>query len=124
MPMPEFKQIVDEARRLIQEIGPRDLARMQQAGEDFTLIDVREPDEPAKGTIAGAVTMPRGILERDIDQGTSDKNRKIVLYCAGGLRSVLAAQSLKSMGFKDVISLSGGYRGWVQSQAGGAISGD
>jgi len=124
MPMPEFKQIVDEARRLIQEIGPRDLARMQQAGEDFTLIDVREPDEHAKGTIAGAVTMPRGILERDIDQVTSDKNRKIVLYCAGGLRSVLAAQSLKSMGFKDVISLSGGYRGWVQSQAGGAISGD
>ena len=124
MPMPEFKQIVDEARRLIQEIGPSDLARMQQAGEDFTLIDVREPDEHAKGTIAGAVTMPRGILERDIDQLTSDKNRKIVLYCAGGLRSVLAAQSLKSMGFKDVISLSGGYRGWVQSQAGGAISGD
>ena len=124
MPMPEFKQIVDEARRLIQEIGPRDLARMQQAGEDFTLIDVREPDEHAKGTIAGAVTMPRGILERDIDQVTSDKNRKIVLYCAGGLRSVLAAQSLKSMGFKDVISLSGGYRGWLQSQAGGTISGD
>jgi len=124
MPMPEFKQIVDEARRLIQEIGPSDLARMQQAGEVFTLIDVREPDEHAKGTIAGAVTMPRGILERDIDQVTSDKNRKIVLYCAGGLRSVLAAQSLKSMGFKDVISLSGGYRGWVQSQAGGAISGD
>ena len=124
MPLPEFKQIVDEARRLIQEIGPSDLARMQQAGEDFTLIDVREPDEHAKGTIAGAVTMPRGILERDIDQVTSDKNRKIVLYCAGGLRSVLAAQSLKSMGFKDVISLSGGYRGWVQSQAGGAISGD
>ena len=124
MPMPEFKQIVDEARRLIQEIGPSDLARMQQAGEDFTLIDVREPDEHAKGTIAGAVTMPRGILERDIDQVTSDKNRKIVLYCAGGFRSLLAAQSLKSMGFKDVISLSGGYRGWVQSQAGGAISGD
>lgn len=124
MPMPEFKQIVDEARRHIQEIGPSELVRMQQAGEDFTLIDVREPDEHAKGTIAGAVTMPRGILERDIDQVTSDKNRKIVLYCAGGFRSVLAAQSLKSMGFKDVISLSGGYRGWVQSQAGGAISGD
>ena len=124
MPMPEFKQIVDDARRHIQEIGPSELVRMQQAGEDFTLIDVREPDEHAKGTIAGAVTMPRGILERDIDQVTSDKNRKIVLYCAGGLRSVLAAQSLKSMGFKDVISLSGGYRGWVQSQAGGAISGD
>jgi|ERR1017187_283479 rhodanese-related sulfurtransferase len=118
MPLPEFKQIVDEAKRQIQEIGPGDLSRMQQAGEDFTLIDVREPDEHAKGTIAGAVAMPRGILERDIDQVTTDKDRKIVLYCAGGFRSALAALSLKSMGFNDVISLSGGYRGWVQSQGG------
>ena len=118
MPLPEFKLIVDEAKRQIKEIGPEELSRMQQAGEDFTLIDVREPDVHAKGMIAGAVAMPRGILERDIDQVTTDKNRKIVLYCAGGFRSALAALSLKSMGFNDVISLSGGYRGWVQSQAG------
>ena len=118
MPLPEFQQIVEEARRQIQEIGPNELLRMQQAGEDFTLIDVREPDEQAKGMIAGAVAMPRGILERDIDQVTTDKGRKIVLYCAGGFRSALAALSLKSMGFNHVISLSGGYRGWVQSQAG------
>jgi rhodanese-related sulfurtransferase len=118
MPLPEFKQIVDEARRQIQEIGPDDLLRMQQSGEDFALIDVREPDERAKGTIAGAVAMPRGILERDIDQITTDKERRIVLYCAGGFRSALAALSLKSMGFNRVISLSGGYRGLVQSQGG------
>jgi len=48
MPLPEFKQIVDEAKRQIREIGPGDLLRMQQAGEDFTLIDVREPDEHPK----------------------------------------------------------------------------
>ncbi|HEY4930644.1 MAG TPA: rhodanese-like domain-containing protein [Terriglobales bacterium] len=118
MPLPEFKQIVDEAKRQIREIGPGDLLRMQQAGEDFTLIDVREPDEHAKGTITGAVVMPRGILERDIDQVTTDKDRTIILYCAGGFRSALAALSLKSMGFNNVISLSGGYRGWVQSQGG------
>jgi rhodanese-related sulfurtransferase len=118
MPLPEFKQIVDEAKRQIKEIGPEELSRMQQAGEDFTLIDVREPDEQAKGMIADAVAMPRGILERDIDQVTTDKDRKIVLYCAGGFRSALAALSLKSMGFNNVISLSGGYRGWVQSQGG------
>lgn len=118
MPLPEFQQIVEEARRQIQEIGPDDLLRMQQAGEDFTLIDVREPGEQAKGTITGAVVMPRGILERDIDQVTTDKDRKIVLYCAGGFRSALAALSLKHMGFNDVISLSGGYRGWVQAQTG------
>jgi rhodanese-related sulfurtransferase len=118
MPLPEFKQIVDEARRQIREIGPDDLLRIQKAGEEFTLIDVREPDEHAKGTIAGAVPMPRGILERDIDKITTDKDRKIVLYCAGGFRSALAALSLKSMGFNNVISLSGGYRGWNQSQSG------
>jgi len=118
MPLPEFKQIVDEAKRQIQEIGPDELLRMQKAGEEFILIDVREPDEHAKGTIAGAVAMPRGILERDIDKITTDKDRKIVLYCAGGFRSALAALSLKSMGFNNVISLTGGYRGWVQSQAG------
>jgi rhodanese-related sulfurtransferase len=118
MPLPEFKQIVDEAKRQIQEIGANDLLRMRQAGEDITLIDVREPDEHAKGTIAGAVAMPRGILERDIDQVTTDKDRKIVLYCAGGARSALAALSLKQLGFKNVISLAGGYGGWVQSQAG------
>ena len=83
MPLPEFKQIVDEAKSQIQEIGPEDLQRMRQAGEDFTLIDVREPDEHAKGTIAGAVPMPRGILEHDIDKITTDKGRKIVLVLCG-----------------------------------------
>ncbi|HEY4899436.1 MAG TPA: rhodanese-like domain-containing protein [Terriglobales bacterium] len=118
MPLPEFKQIVDEAKRQIQEIGPDDLRRMQQTGEEFILIDVREPDEHAKGTIAGAIPVPRGILERDIDKITADKDRKIVLYCAGGFRSALAALSVQSMGFNNVISLAGGYRGWIQSQAG------
>jgi rhodanese-related sulfurtransferase len=80
MPLPEFKQIVDEARGQIQEIRAADLKRMQASGEEFTLIDVREADEHAKGTIPGAVMLPRGILERDIDQVTTDKDRKLVLY--------------------------------------------
>lgn len=116
MPLPEFKQIVDEAKSQIAEIGPEDLKRMQQSGEPFTLIDVRERDEQAKGTIPGAVTLPRGILERDIDQVTTDKARKLVLYCAGGYRSALAALNLKKMGFQNVISLNGGYRAWSESQ--------
>jgi rhodanese-related sulfurtransferase len=116
MPLPEFKQIVDEAKTQIQEIGPAELKRMLDAREDFTLIDVREADEQARGVIAGAVRLPRGILERDIDQVTSDKDRKIVLYCQGGFRSALAALNLKKMGFRNVISLDGGYRGWQQPQ--------
>jgi rhodanese-related sulfurtransferase len=112
MSLPEFQQLVDEARSQIKEIGPDDLMRMQQSGEDFTLIDVRERDEQAKGVIPGAVTLPRGILEVNIDQITSDKDRKIVLYCGGGSRSALAALNLKKMGFRNVKSLAGGYRVW------------
>jgi rhodanese-related sulfurtransferase len=114
MHSPEFKQIVDEARAQIQEIRPGDLKRMLDAKEDFTLIDVREADEQVKGTIPGAVKLPRGILERDIDKVTTDKERKIVLYCGGGYRSALAAVNLKKMGYKKVISMDGGWRGWQE----------
>jgi rhodanese-related sulfurtransferase len=116
MPLPEFKQLVDEAKAQIKEIAPGDLKQMQQASEDFTLVDVREADEFAKGSIPGAVPMPRGILEVNIDQITTDKDRKLVLYCGGGSRSALAALNLKKMGFNNVISLAGGYRGWRESE--------
>jgi rhodanese-related sulfurtransferase len=114
MPLPEFKQLVDEARSQISEIGPDELRRMQQSGEDFTLVDVRERDEQAKGTIPGAINLPRGILEVNIDKITTDKDRKLVLYCGGGSRSALAALNLKKMGFRNVLSLAGGYRDWRQ----------
>jgi rhodanese-related sulfurtransferase len=116
MPLPEFKQLVDEAKSQISEIGPAELKQMKQAKEDFTLIDVRERDEQEKGSIAGAVNMPRGILEVNIDQITTDKDRKLVLYCGGGSRSALAALNLKKMGFRNVLSLAGGYRGWRESE--------
>ena len=60
--------------------------------------------------------MPRGILEVNIDQITTDKDRKLVLYCGGGSRSALAALNLKKMGFRNVLSLAGGYRGWHESE--------
>jgi rhodanese-related sulfurtransferase len=112
MPLPEFKQLVDEAKAQIKEIGPAELRRMQQAGEDFTLVDVREREEQGRGIIPGAVSLPRGILEVNIDKITTDKDRKLVLYCGGGSRSALAAVNLKKMGFRNVFSLAGGYRDW------------
>ncbi|MGH9580926.1 MAG: rhodanese-like domain-containing protein [Terriglobales bacterium] len=115
MPMPEFRMLCDEAKKEIAEIDVAGLKRMQQAGEDFTLIDVREREEQAQGQIPGAVALPRGILERDIDQVTTDKGRKLVLYCGGGFRSALAAWMLKKMSFRNVISLAGGWRAWTQS---------
>jgi rhodanese-related sulfurtransferase len=116
MTLPEFKQIVEAAKREIKEISISDLKRMQQSKENFTLIDVRERDEQAKGTIPGAVTIPRGILERDIDQATTDKDQPIVLYCGGGSRSALAAVNLKQMGFRNVMSLIGGWGGWEKEK--------
>ncbi|HET7892968.1 MAG TPA: rhodanese-like domain-containing protein [Candidatus Sulfotelmatobacter sp.] len=116
MPLPEYKQLVEEAKREIKEIGPAELKHMQQSGQSFTLIDVREPDEVAQGAIAGSVALPRGQLEYKIDGITAEKDRPIVCYCGGGGRSALAAQSLKKMGFKKVMSLAGGYKGWKSSE--------
>lgn len=113
----EFKQLIDEVRREgVEEISFMDLREMQQEQEDFLLIDVREPNELAGGTIPGAVSLPRGMLELDIDKFTTDKDKQIVLYCAGGGRSLLSAYMLGRMGFRNVVSLVGGYEQWSKSQ--------
>ena len=116
MALPEFNQLCDQAKKEIEEITADDLRVMQKSGEAFALIDVREREESNNGMIPNAVAIPRGIVELSIDQVTTDKDQKIVLYCAGGNRSALAAWMLKKMGFRNVISLAGGYRGWMQSQ--------
>ena len=118
MPLPEYHQLVDEAKKEIREIDAEELQRMQQSGADFKLIDVREPDEVAQGAIAGSVALPRGQLEYKIDSISTDKSAPIVCYCGGGGRSALAAQSLKRMGFKNVMSLAGGYKGWKAREGG------
>jgi rhodanese-related sulfurtransferase len=115
MVMPEFHALVNEAKKEIQEISAQDLKKLQQSGDDFIVIDVREREDAAEGTIPGAVNVPRGVLEHNIDQVTTDKDKKLVLYCGGGSRSALAAASLKKMGFKNAISLAGGYGGWKSS---------
>ena len=115
MVMPEFHALVNEAKKEIQEISAQDLKNLQQSGDDLIVIDVREREDAAKGAIPGAVNVPRGVLEHNIDQVTTDKDKKLVLYCGGGSRSALAAASLKKMGFKNAISLAGGYRGWKNS---------
>jgi rhodanese-related sulfurtransferase len=112
---PEFQQLVNEAKKEIKEIDVRELKRMQQAGENFALIDVRQENETARGVIPGAVAIPRGILELHIDQVSNDKNKKIIIYCGGGFRSALAAWMLKKMGYKNPLSLAGGYREWTES---------
>ena len=115
MAMPELKQLVDEAKKNIKEIDVNELKRMQGSGQEFVLIDVRDHPEASQGMIPGAKHLTRGMLEVNIDQITTDKNKPIVLYCGGGTRSALAANSLKQMGFKNVISLAGGWKAWQTS---------
>jgi rhodanese-related sulfurtransferase len=117
MPLPEYHQLVNEAKKERQELDSAQLRRMQHPGEKFTLIDVREPDEVAQGAIAGSVALPRGQLEHKVDTITTDKAARIVCYCGGGGRSALAAQSLKRMGFKNVQSLAGGYKKWIEDSS-------
>jgi len=112
MTMPEFKQLVDEVKKDVNEIGPDELESMKQQGA--AIIDVREREDSMNGTIPDAVAIPRGVLELKIDQVTTDKDRPIVLYCGGGSRSALAAFMLQKMGFSKVFSLAGGYRGWKE----------
>jgi sulfur-carrier protein adenylyltransferase/sulfurtransferase len=99
----------------VHEVSSDELRQMKASGEDFSLIDVREREEWYNGIIPGAQTITRGMLEMNIDQITTDKDRKIVLYCGGGARSALSAYTLQRMGFRNVHSLAGGYGGWRNS---------
>ena len=115
MVMPEFKLLVEEAKKEIREIDVHELKNLQNHGEDVALIDVREKEDADKEMIPGAVHVSRGMLEYSIDKVTTDKDKKIVLYCGGGSRSALAAASLQKMGFRNVSALSGGYKEWKAS---------
>jgi rhodanese-related sulfurtransferase len=109
---PGFLKLVDEARKRIREATVHDIKKRIDAKESFTLIDVREESEWAKGHLPGAIHMCRGIIERDIENAVPAKATSIVLYCGGGFRSALAADNLQIMGYTNVISMDGGWRGW------------
>ncbi|MGL4649256.1 MAG: molybdopterin-synthase adenylyltransferase MoeB [Caldilineaceae bacterium] len=105
-------QLVALAKSQITEITAQELLRRQGAGAAPTVVDIRERDEFVQGHIPGAVFIPRGYLELQIEQHQPDRSQPVVVYCAGGVRSALAARNLKEMGYSDVISLIGGFNGW------------
>ncbi len=107
-----FLQIVSEARQKIQECVVADVKKRQDAGETFHLVDVREESEYAAGHLPGAVHIGKGVIERDIEKKIPDPHAEIVLYCGGGYRSALAAENLQRMGYDNVLSMDGGFRGW------------
>ena len=113
-------QLLEEARKRITEVSARDVLQMREHGEDFAIIDVREDREWNLGHLPGAVHVARGTLEGRIE-GVVPRERKVLVYCAGGNRSALAADTMRQMGYRDVQSLAGGIRSWVD--AGGEIEG-
>jgi rhodanese-related sulfurtransferase len=110
-----FQQICDEAKARIREIEPGEVvAKLATGSDDWVLIDVRENDEFRAGHLPGARGIGRGVLEYHIADEVPDTDAEIVLYCRGGNRSALAADSLRGMGYTNVLSMRGGFREWTQ----------
>ena len=110
-----FLQIVDEARRHIEETTVQQIKARLDLGEEFYLVDVREESEWQAGHLPRAIHLGKGIIERDIEECIPDPDAEIVLYCGGGFRSALAADNLQKMGYTRVLSMDGGFRGWKEA---------
>ena len=107
--VPSFREMLNQAKRDIVEIEP-DAA--DGVFDQALFLDVREADEYAQGALPGALHIPRGLLELQVEGRVPDKDRKIIVYCAGGTRSALAAQALGQLGYSDVASMAGGFNKW------------
>lgn len=105
-------ELTEEARGRIREVTPAEVAAMRERGEKVVYLDVREPNEWNLGRIPGAVFLPRGQLESKVEDAVP-RDAKVVIYCARGNRSALAADTLQQMGYEDVASMSGGFQQWA-----------
>ena len=113
-----FQQLCDDAKTRIQEISCEDVARTLGSGKsDWVLIDVRENDEFRAGHLPGARGIGRGVLEYHIADEIPDTDTESVLSCRGGNRAALSADSLRIMGYTNVLSMRGGYREWIKDES-------
>lgn len=111
----KFLALVNDAKKRIKESNVADVKRRLDAREKLVLIDVREESEWARGHLPGAIHLGKGVIERDIEQRLPDTGTKVVLYCGGGFRSALAADNLQKMGYTNVESMDGGWKGWLDA---------
>jgi rhodanese-related sulfurtransferase len=110
-----FLKLVNDAKTRVRECNVQDVKKRMDAGEKFHVVDTREESEWARGHLPGAIHLSKGIVERDIEQEIADRNAPIVLYCGGGFRSALAGDNIQKMGYTNVISMDGGWRGWTEA---------
>lgn len=112
---PRFLQIVQQVKVNVRECDVHEVKQRLDRGDEFHLVDVREESEFAAGRVLGAVHLGKGVIERDVEKTIPDVEAEIILYCGGGYRSALAAHNLQLMGYTNVISMDGGWRGWREA---------
>ena len=113
---PRFLKLCEDAKARVRETTVDEVKkRMDRGDKGFVLVDVREESEWNAGHIPGAAHLGKGVIERDIEQKVPNPSQEIVLYCGGGFRSALAAEALEKMGYTNVISMDGGWRGWKEA---------
>jgi molybdopterin/thiamine biosynthesis adenylyltransferase/rhodanese-related sulfurtransferase len=110
--MPSFRELLARTKAEIQEVDTAGADALISADPSVIVLDVREPDEYEQGALPGAIHIPRGHLESQIENRLADHDAKVVVYCAGGTRSAFAAKTLEELGYSDVVSMAGGFNKW------------
>jgi rhodanese-related sulfurtransferase len=113
---PGFLKVVNEARPRVKEITIAQARERLAQNPRAVLLDVREDSEWHRGRAEQAVHLGKGVLERDLEKMIPDANAEIIMYCGGGFRSVLTADSAQKMGYRNVTSLIGGYKALVEAR--------
>ena len=109
--MASFRDLLAQTKAQIREVDTA--TAEEQIGRTGTIVlDVREPDEYEQGALPGAVHIPRGHLESQVEGRLPDRDAPVVVYCAGGVRSAFAARTLQDLGYTDVVSVAGGFGRW------------
>ena len=112
---PAFLKAVNDAKKNIKETDVNTVKARLDKGDKFFFVDVREDEEWKAGRAKGAIHIGKGVIERDIEAKIPDKSAEIILYCGGGFRSAIAAESVQKMGYTQVISMDGGIHAWREN---------
>jgi len=107
-----YPDLLREARATIREVTPAEVAQIREGAPGTHVVDVREASEWDQGHLPGAVHISKSYIEQQIEGAVPDRDAPVILYCAGGVRSLFAAKTLQELGYTDVASMSGGFQQW------------
>jgi molybdopterin/thiamine biosynthesis adenylyltransferase/rhodanese-related sulfurtransferase len=109
------QDFLDEARQFVPEVSVEEVEARRRRGDKFVVLDVREKDEVRSGYIDQAISVPRGFLEMQVSGQIQDPDQEVIVYCAGGVRSLLAGRVMRDMGYNNVYSMAGGITRWKEA---------